>query len=130
MPFILCCSIWWNTLCDAHGAVCLKQDSDPKIDAGWTLTGVLSRAALEMLKRKLCQDEEGLDRGEDEDILEGELSDDSTTSEEESESEQLTEETGGEDGRLSKTKVMILASRGVNARYASALLSFRANTCL
>jgi hypothetical protein len=73
-----------------------------------------------MLKRRLLQEENADHVGVD-DVLEGELSDDSTTSEEESVAEEDFEETkmeqSTEQDKLAKTKIMILASRGVNARY-------------
>lgn len=75
-----------------------------------------------ILKRRLKQEEEGLDQAENEEMLDGELSDDSTTSEEEVELQDIELGGGaattaeGSDGHSGKVKVMILASRGINAR--------------
>ena len=81
-----------------------------------------------MLKRRLKQEEEGEDMNMVEDAdptMHEDDSEDSTSSEEEDDEAEDREDDMDADAatlsteRLNKTKVMILASRGVNARYAS-----------
>jgi ribosome biogenesis protein BRX1 len=68
-----------------------------------------------MLKRRLKQQEDGEDHIQDDGMFEGEVFDESSTSEEE-DAEFSEQDAPAEEYRPNKKKVMILASRGVNAR--------------